>query len=817
MKAIKIKYVIFTILFGMWTEGQQAEKERNNFPAGKTYGLSWIKTSPDGRYVAFRKSYDYSSDTLSVIQTGQQKIVFQSADIYANTVQFTGKKHLFMAGRAHARLLSLSNLTTIDWQKVSASFFSKKHKRIFILKDKKVSVFASDGRPVQEIEEVISLWQQDGSVMYVQKKDEQFQLVEWQPGKSEVWYQAPTQNITVAFKAADCLFIATKASAGKIDLYYLKRGKEPNQLDISMLPPLRGVGHTNPLLDGRFLLTLSVEHPTSEPHQAVDIWYSNDRSLEKKFHTVEQIKYIIWDSKTGMSQTLDESAYPSHISTGENQYILATDPSLHQDYTKVKILHDMYRYDINAAIYEFLGSTGIYQFTDEAGNFLLSKMNGYWVLYNIITKEKHEIQLMTENYPHFTSDGSHILFSEGNFLVLYDIIKKDIKRINLPPECEAEVLGGVTTSLPLQPRFYRAYYNEKEPLTLKIKNKITLQEALATFENEQIRLLTPFAQEKVEIVASEPHRFVYTRTNFNLPPQLHAWRHGISRKLFDSNPQDTDAALYRQEKVPFRNSKGEPLMGLLFYPRGYSKEKKYPMIVGIYEILRNHANSYLRDGYSGNVEGMNIRYYLDRGYFVYLPDIVYDSRGTGWSALDCVESAMDALKNKPSVDLTKVGLIGHSHGGYETNFIATQSPRFAAFVAGAGNSDLVRSYHSFNYNFLSPFFWQFEEQQYRMFTSFADNKELYISNSPVYHAEKVKKPILLWTGLLDQNIDWNQTMEYYLALRRNHKKVIALFYNGEEHSFLKQENRRDLYLRISDWFDFHLKDIPADWIDPIYK
>ncbi|WP_449397657.1 prolyl oligopeptidase family serine peptidase [Chryseobacterium wanjuense] len=42
-------------------------------------------------------------------------------------------------------------------------------------------------------------------------------------------------------------------------------------------------------------------------------------------------------------------------------------------------------------------------------------------------------------------------------------------------------------------------------------------------------------------------------------------------------------------------------------------------------------------------------------------------------------------------------MVGHSHGGYESNFIATQSKLFAAYVAGAGNSDLVRSYHSYNY------------------------------------------------------------------------------------------------------------------------
>ncbi|WP_449397658.1 alpha/beta hydrolase family protein [Chryseobacterium wanjuense] len=68
---------------------------------------------------------------------------------------------------------------------------------------------------------------------------------------------------------------------------------------------------------------------------------------------------------------------------------------------------------------------------------------------------------------------------------------------------------------------------------------------------------------------------------------------------------------------------------------------------------------------------------------------------------------------------------------------------------------------------MDSFYWQFEGGQYRMPGSFTNFKSLYIDNSPVYHAEKVNVPILLWVGKKDENIDWQQTMEFYLALRRN--------------------------------------------------
>jgi dipeptidyl aminopeptidase/acylaminoacyl peptidase len=74
---------------------------------------------------------------------------------------------------------------------------------------------------------------------------------------------------------------------------------------------------------------------------------------------------------------------------------------------------------------------------------------------------------------------------------------------------------------------------------------------------------------------------------------------------------------------------------------------------------------------------------------VLYPDITYEIGEPGRSGVDCVESAVKAVIKLGIVEENHIGLIGHSFGGYETSFIATQSKLFAAAVAGAGVTDMI--------------------------------------------------------------------------------------------------------------------------------
>ncbi|MFP3507747.1 alpha/beta hydrolase family protein, partial [Burkholderia sp. SIMBA_062] len=83
-----------------------------------------------------------------------------------------------------------------------------------------------------------------------------------------------------------------------------------------------------------------------------------------------------------------------------------------------------------------------------------------------------------------------------------------------------------------------------------------------------------------------------------------------------------------------------------------------------------------------------------------LPDFDYEVENVGSSISNSVDAIVNVLKNNKSVDLNRIGVSGHSFGGYETAFLMTQNKWFATGIAGAGFVDMARqamSYHKFSY------------------------------------------------------------------------------------------------------------------------
>lgn len=824
IKIFSFLLLLFLIFYPPHGYAQNNELSPNSAFAAKTYGISWVMPSKDRKYLTFQKAYEYSEDTLALVSTERPgKILFQVPDVYPISVKYTKKGSVFMSGATTARLVNLTSLKAEVWEGFKNALYMEWNDTIALLKNETLQLLSQEGQPLEEISDVISIQAKDQRLFYTQRTAEGFKLQEWTPAKKHLLYEDKVGGFTVDYcNGPVVIFQKIDYKPGGSHLYLTDEMKNETLSFPSCLGETRStVQYVSALRSGRYFITFTTENKKMPQTSAVDIWYGNDRRLENKFYNGEILTYVIWTPGTGEIKQLDHTRFPKHLDTGEGRYLLAYDPMENQDYIKERIRRKVYRYDTELDRYEELGDTGIYMNTGKDGRFLLSHDTEKWVVYDITTKAKKTVPFsgyLEYNELYFSTDGDHILFPGNGQVSEYGLKTGMMRHTQLPAGYHADIAGGTFDGLSIDSRASRNFYDASVPLLMKISDRSTSYQTLGIYKNRKFQLLFPAVPEFLTPLASFPEQksYLYLKQNYNVPPVMIINKDQKERVIYRSNPQDKAVSKMRMEKITYTNSKGVGLQGLLYYPVNYDASKKYPMVVGIYEEMHNFGNRYLKDGFSSyKVEGISFRYYLERGYFIYLPDIVYDARGTGRSALDCVESSVAALNDHTNIDFARLGLVGHSHGGYETNFIATQSSLFAAFVGGAGNSDLVRSYHSFNYNFTRPFYWQFEEQQYRMFKSFAEDKKLYIDNSPVYHAEKVTGPILLWTGTNDQNIYWEQTMEYYLALRRNSKKVIALFYDKEDHGFINKANRDDLFVKISDWFDYHLKGIKKDWIDGI--
>lgn len=263
--------------------------------------------------------------------------------------------------------------------------------------------------------------------------------------------------------------------------------------------------------------------------------------------------------------------------------------------------------------------------------------------------------------------------------------------------------------------------------------------------------------------------------------------------------------------VNYTSDKGDALQGALFLPAGYEKGKKYPTVVYYYEklsqTLHNFSNpSYSRTGWSPSM-------YTSNGYAVFIPDIVYKLNDPGMSAAWCVIPAVKEAIKTGVIDETKIGIHGHSWGGYQTCFLITQTNMFKAAAAGAPLTNMISMYDLIYWNTGGANMAIFEASQGRLTTGPWDNWDAYLRNSPIYNIKKVETPLLMLHNNKDGAVDFTQGIEFYNALRRLKKPVVMIQYKDENHGLAKYANRRDYSVRMMEFFDYHLKGKPApEWL-----
>jgi dipeptidyl aminopeptidase/acylaminoacyl peptidase len=89
-----------------------------------------------------------------------------------------------------------------------------------------------------------------------------------------------------------------------------------------------------------------------------------------------------------------------------------------------------------------------------------------------------------------------------------------------------------------------------------------------------------------------------------------------------------------------------------------------------------------------------------------------------------------------------------------------------------------------------------------------ENPLLYLKGSAVLNADKVKIPMLIMHNEKDNQVQWHQGLEFYMALRRLKKRVWLLQYDNQEHS-LYGEDAKDYTIRMTQFFDHYLKGASA--------
>jgi dienelactone hydrolase len=314
--------------------------------------------------------------------------------------------------------------------------------------------------------------------------------------------------------------------------------------------------------------------------------------------------------------------------------------------------------------------------------------------------------------------------------------------------------------------------------------------------------------------ARDAEVWVYSRQTFRQFPDYWAASGGFGSptRLTDANPQQAEYAWSAGARlIDYVSDQGDSLQASLYLPAGYEPGKKYPTVVYIYEKLSQTLHSY---AVPNETRAFNPSVYTSRGYAVLQPDIVYRVNDPGMSAVWCVVPAVKAAIATGIVDPAKVGLHGHSWGGYQSAFLSTQTGKlFSGIVSGAPLTDMISMYLSVYWNTGTADMAIFESSQGRFKGSYLDNHDAYVRNSPAFFVNQVETPIMILHNEKDGAVDFNQGITFFNSLREQEKDVIMLQYVGENHGLQQPQNQKDYTIRMQEYFDHYLRGMPApEWM-----
>lgn len=281
------------------------------------------------------------------------------------------------------------------------------------------------------------------------------------------------------------------------------------------------------------------------------------------------------------------------------------------------------------------------------------------------------------------------------------------------------------------------------------------------------------------------------------------------RRVTDANPQQAQYGWGHAKLIDYTNGRGKKLRAILITPAGFDPHRKYPMLVYVYEKMSDDLHVYVTPA-AGTV--VNLARYANHGYVVLEPDITYRIGHTTASAVDCVTSAVRRVVGMGFVDPKRIGMAGHSYGGYEVNTLVTHSNIFRAVESGASDSDLPSLYGGF---------WQsgdvqqeyYERGQGRLGATPWDRPDLYVENSPLFFVGRVHTPYLRIQDDQDGFVPYGQGVEFFTALRRAGKEAYMFTFIGENHGLAKQPNKDYWTVHLDEFFDHFLLGTPTpDWM-----
>jgi dipeptidyl aminopeptidase/acylaminoacyl peptidase len=330
---------------------------------------------------------------------------------------------------------------------------------------------------------------------------------------------------------------------------------------------------------------------------------------------------------------------------------------------------------------------------------------------------------------------------------------------------------------------------------------------LKTLKSEQIFRCDDTSYESfVTMLSDDGSRFITSYQTQTTPPNYYIRAAGSENKQALTNFPDPTPQLrgVKKQLVRYKRKDGVDLSFTLYLPPDYKEGTPLPTLVWAYPIEFSDA------GVAGQVSGSTNRFttfggmshlfFTLMGYAV-LDDatmpVIGDPETMNNTYVEQIvssaEAAIDKAVEMGVTDRSRVGVGGHSYGAFMTANLLAHCDLFKAGIARSGAYNRT----------LTPFGFQSERRP------FWEAPEMYFKVSPFMHAHKIKEPILLTHGEVDNNTGTHpmQSDRMYQAIKGNGGNVRYVTLPLESHGYAARESIEHTLWEMITWMDRYVKGI----------
>lgn len=272
--------------------------------------------------------------------------------------------------------------------------------------------------------------------------------------------------------------------------------------------------------------------------------------------------------------------------------------------------------------------------------------------------------------------------------------------------------------------------------------------------------------------------------------------------ISDISPWLAETELAEMKPIKYTTRDGLTVNGYLTLPKGIAAKN-------LKVVVNPHGGPWARDQWGFNPE---VQFLANRGYAVFQMNF-RGSTGYGrkfWEASfkqwgktmqDDVTDGVQWLIKEGIADPKRIAIYGGSYGGYTTLAGITFTPDlYAAAVDYVGVSNLFTFM-----NTIPPYWKPYLEMIKEMVGDPVADKDLLTSASPVFHADKIKTPLLVAQGAKDPRVNKDESDQMVAALKKRGVDVEYLVKDNEGHGFRNEENRFEFYEAMEKFLGKHIK------------